>query len=110
MTTPGIMMVRAKQCDQCLFSSAKIVSDARRDEILDYCNVTGEAFECHKATIAGEKITCRGFFDGNHSLVVRLAKMFGWYRFGVERHMATDVPILPQDDSTTWRGGGNLGR
>lgn len=73
--------VMEKRCRNCLFSSAKIVSDERRDDILDSCNRTGQAFECHEATIAGQRVTCRGFFDARASLVVRLALMLGNVRF-----------------------------
>lgn len=78
---PSIMLVMPKRCKNCLFSTSKIVSDTRRDELLDHCNETGVAFLCHEGTIAGNERVCRGFFDGNHSLVVRLAKMWNLYEF-----------------------------
>lgn len=77
----GDMQVMDKRCAECLFSAAKVVSDARRDEILEYCNRTHVAFECHKATIADRRVTCRGFYDARASLAVRLARMFGWVQF-----------------------------
>ena len=75
------LTVMAKRCDQCLFSSAKVVSDARRDSILADCNRTGRAFECHKATIVRQHAVCRGFYDERASLVVRLAIMLGRVEF-----------------------------
>ncbi len=69
------MLVMPKVCDQCLLSTNKIVSDSRRDDLLETCNTDGRAFACHKATIAGETRVCRAFFDQNRSLVVRLAKI-----------------------------------
>ncbi len=75
------MQVMAKVCNQCLFSTARVVDADRKDEILETCNETGVAFECHKASILGQKAICRAFFNGNHSLVVRLAKHFGWFEF-----------------------------
>jgi hypothetical protein len=81
-----LMIVRDKVCEQCLFSTAKIVSDARRDEILAQCNRTHESFECHKATIVGEHIVCRAFFDWNCSLSVRLARLLGAWTFGREEN------------------------
>jgi len=75
-----MMQVMPRVCDQCLLSSNKIVSDARRDELLESCNQSGEAFECHKATLLGQRRVCRGFFNGNMSLAVRLAKMWGFYK------------------------------
>ena len=75
------MEVRAKVCNECLFSKAKIVGADRVQDILDLANDSGRAFECHKSTLAGTRAICRAFFDGNHSLVVRLAKMYGWYEY-----------------------------
>lgn len=74
---PTILTVAQKRCDQCLFSSAKIVDDARRDEVLESCRRTGRAFECHKATITGQHVVCRGFYDADVSLVIRLGKLLG---------------------------------
>lgn len=78
---PSVMPVMPKRCDECLFSSAKIVSDERRDEVLESCRTSGRAFECHKASIVGEYRVCRGFFDADVSLAVRLAKLLDRARF-----------------------------
>lgn len=78
---PEWLTVAAKRCDQCLFSSAKVVNEARKAEILEKCNRDGGAFECHKFTIAGERVVCRAFYDGNHSLVVRLGRILNRVRF-----------------------------
>ena len=75
------MEVMEKRCAECLFSNAKIVSDTRRDDILAHCARTGVAFQCHKATIVHRKVVCRGFFDAEASLVVRLAKALGRVAF-----------------------------
>lgn len=58
--------VSAKRCDECLFSSAKIVSDSRRDDVLATCEATDTHFVCHKFTIEGGEnadTCCRGFYD-----------------------------------------------
>jgi len=47
------LLVAHKRCNECLFSKSKIVTDARRIELLDACKRTGKYFLCHKATIAG---------------------------------------------------------
>ncbi len=77
----SVMIVMNKRCKECLLSNAKIVSDKRRDAILEHCNQTGEAFQCHEASIAGVPGICRSFFDDSMSLVVRLAKMLERYEF-----------------------------
>ena len=73
------MLVMPKVCNQCLLSANKIVDDDRRDDILESCNKSGQAFECHKSTLVGQRRVCRSFFNQNLSLVVMLAKMHGWY-------------------------------
>jgi len=78
---PSVMPVMAKRCRECLFSSAKIVGDDRREEVLQQCKESGRAFQCHKASIAGEYVVCRGFYDADASLVVVLAKLFGAVKF-----------------------------
>ena len=65
------MQVTSKVCNQCLLSSARIVSAERVEDILDTCNETHQFFECHKT----KGVCCRAFFNGNYSMSVRLAKM-----------------------------------
>ena len=53
--------VTNKRCDECLFSDAKIVDDDRRDFILKECRRKDTYFLCHKGTMTGKPIVCRGF-------------------------------------------------
>ena len=76
-----MMPVMDKACSECLFSPHKIVNDKRKEKVLKVCERSGRAFECHKATIAGEYRVCRLFFDGNYSLAVCLAKSLERYKF-----------------------------
>ena len=57
--------VMSERCDQCLFGPDKIVSNKRRAEILKDLRARDDHFICHKATIAGVKIACRGDWDQN---------------------------------------------
>lgn len=59
----AIETVQRKCCNQCLFTPNKIVSDERKTEILKSCKKHNNHFVCHKATIRGCKVTCRGFYD-----------------------------------------------
>lgn len=63
MTKHYLERVQATQCDACLFTDNKIVSDARKTEILKECKENNNHFQCHKATIKGEAATCRAFYD-----------------------------------------------
>ena len=57
--TRGLTVVR-KRCDQCLFSTARIVSAERKAEVLRSCERTGRFFVCHKSE---RNAGCRGFYD-----------------------------------------------
>jgi hypothetical protein len=82
---PGAFYVCAKRCNQCLFSSAKIVSDERRADLLAGCAAEDRHFVCHKATIAGHEqdVCCRGFFDEMDGVgqLRRIAERLGVVRF-----------------------------
>lgn len=64
--------VYEKRCDQCLFSKDRIVSAARRVEILRECVGKDTHFICHKASLNGENVCCRGFFDSQTSNLIRI--------------------------------------
>jgi hypothetical protein len=69
--------VAAKRCDQCLYSSANIVGDKRRDSILKGCRASDRYFICHKSTIAGTPAVCRGFFDEERNTSCQVAERLG---------------------------------
>jgi len=74
--TPGFT-VAANKCSDCLFSANKIVDNTRRNNILQHCLENDTYFECHKGTIAGLHICCRGFYNstyGDSVTPVQLAK------------------------------------
>jgi len=58
-----VFEVMERQCSQCLFSDKKIVSKIRMREILRECEKKGIEFQCHKGTIEGKVICCKGFWD-----------------------------------------------
>ena len=77
------MKVCNKQCDECLFSSNRIVSAERAKEIVAECLKKDEYFICHKSSMQGGKVCCRGFFD-KHKLDViptRISEIFGITEF-----------------------------
>jgi hypothetical protein len=68
-----MLKVCASQCDQCLFSKNRIVSEARMKEILKDCTRKDTYFICHKGTITGEEIICAGFYEKFSSQMIRIA-------------------------------------
>jgi hypothetical protein len=53
----------SEPCDQCLMTNSKIVSNARRREIIRETMQRDCAFICHKASIAHREIACKGHYD-----------------------------------------------
>lgn len=75
------MKVKKEKCDQCLYSDNRIVSKKRaaqimKDTIKNDCN-----FECHKGTISGDEIICRGSFDHHPGQMARIAGRLGMIKF-----------------------------
>lgn len=66
--------VAHKRCDECLFSSAKIVDEDRKNEILKECAKNNNYFLCHKSTIRNDAVVCRGFFDEQSNQACVVAK------------------------------------
>jgi hypothetical protein len=72
------LLVCDGRCDECLFGPDNIVrSKERIREIIDDCLTHDRWFECHKGTIAGVNVCCRGFYDihGADVWPLRLAQM-----------------------------------
>lgn len=59
----GGFAVMTERCDQCLFGPNKIVSNESRAHILRELTRKDNHFICHKASIAGEEVACRGDWD-----------------------------------------------
>lgn len=55
--------VMAERCNECLYGPNKIVSNARRSDIIREITAKDSHFICHKATLAGRKVACRGDWD-----------------------------------------------
>lgn len=70
-------MVAQKRCNECLYSTNKIVPDERRKELLALCKKKGKYFLCHKGTIAGSAVVCRGFYDEQSNTACQIAGRLG---------------------------------
>ena len=80
--------VSDKQCNECLFSDQKIVSDKRKTAILKDCLKRDAHFICHKATLVGQDVCCRGFYEklGYRIGLARAAMILKFVKFvDVER-------------------------
>jgi hypothetical protein len=52
-----------ERCNQCLFSENRIVSKTRMAQIVRDCRRNDTFFQCHKHTIAGNDVMCRGYYE-----------------------------------------------
>ena len=70
--------VCVRQCDQCLFTVNRVVSPRRASQVIKDCLKNDNWFECHKFTILGLKVVCRGFWNRHRRDVypLRIAQMF----------------------------------
>lgn len=73
--------VASRACGQCLFGPNKIVSDERKDEVLEECENEDTYFVCHKSTIRdpNEGMCCRGFYEAHPGTgqMLRIAERLG---------------------------------
>ena len=70
-------------CKECLLGDSPIVSNDRRKEILKGCAEKQTHFICHKASMEGEDICCKTFYDrmGQYSQMARMAQRLGMLKF-----------------------------
>ena len=77
------MKVYKECCQNCLLSPNAIVSAKRRKEIIKSCTEEQTHFICHKASMKGEDVCCKTFYDklGHISQMVRIAERLNVVEF-----------------------------
>lgn len=68
--------VYKQACKECLFSKNRIVSPKKASLLLREIRIKDTHFVCHKATMRGEEICCRKFYDTQDTTPLQLAKRF----------------------------------
>jgi hypothetical protein len=83
------LLVLEKRCNECLFSKNKIVSDKRRDDLLEGCKRRGSHFVCHKASNVKLEAVCRGFYDSpeHPTRLIHVARVLRAVRFVKEEDL-----------------------
>ena len=72
------LLLAARRCDQCLTTRNRIVSGARAAEIVRGCRRDDVHFQCHKGSLAGVNLHCRGVHEiTGGDLAYRFAKTCG---------------------------------
>lgn len=73
----GVLLLASGPCSECLTSRNRIVSGKRAAEILRGCRRDRTHFVCHKGSIAGLVVHCRGVHDRYGSRAHDFASAFG---------------------------------
>lgn len=75
--------VYSECCKNCLLSKDRIVSPKRAKEIINEVKRKQSYFVCHKASMNGEEIVCKTFYDqlGFYSQLIRIAERLGVLKF-----------------------------
>lgn len=75
--------VYSECCKNCLLSKDRIVSANRAKQIISEVKQSQSYFVCHKASIKGEEIVCKTFYDkmGFYSQLIRIAERLGVLKF-----------------------------
>lgn len=69
--------VTKERCSECLYSKDKIVSNARRKQLLSDIKKADSHFVCHKE----DDVCCRGFYDSGTSNMIRISQRLGMVEF-----------------------------
>jgi hypothetical protein len=77
-----------KKCAQCLFTENRIVSKSRMAAIIKDCKKNDSHFICHKATIEGKDVCCRGFFETQSTNLIRIAQRLNAIEFVATKEQA----------------------
>lgn len=77
MTRRPELLLASRPCNQCLTSPSRIVSGERAADIVRDCRATGKHFICHKGSIAGLNVHCRGVHNCVGSQAFQLAQRLG---------------------------------
>lgn len=97
-----MLNVLSKRCNQCLYGPDKIVSDARRKQLLSDIDRDDSHFICHKASIAGVEAACHGDWEQRGcGQLGRIAEHYNCVRFVDEADLGTLPPSRGQYDHET---------
>ena len=70
----GMVHIRGRRCETCIFGPNSPVSVERRDEMVEICG-DESVIPCHKHLYVGEKINpvCHGFWSLGNTIPLRVA-------------------------------------
>ena len=71
------LLLASHPCSECLTSKNRIVPDKRADELIRKCRTGGVHFVCHKGSLAGLNLHCRGVHATAPAASYQLAERWG---------------------------------
>jgi hypothetical protein len=77
MAKPPVLHLASRCCSECLMGPKRVVSGERAAEIVAEVRARDVHFQCHKGSIAGMNLHCRGVHDRWPSRSARFAQQFG---------------------------------
>lgn len=93
-----VFPVCVRECDACLFTPGRIVSPRRMKDVLDTTVQRDTHFVCHKASMKGYNVACRGWYDRFTSNVSRMAGRLGLVMFVLTESLPDRGFMLTVDD------------
>ena len=78
-----MLKVYKECCGNCLLSKDRIVSPKRAKDLLQETKEKQSYFVCHKASMNGDEIVCKSFYDklGYQSQMIRIAERINAVQF-----------------------------
>lgn len=71
------LLLASRKCGECLASPRRIVSAARAAQLIRECRREDRHFQCHKGSLAGVNLHCRGVHEIAPSRAFRFAQAMG---------------------------------
>jgi uncharacterized protein YerC len=89
-----MLKVYKECCGNCLLSKDRIVSPKRAKDLLKEIAERQSYFVCHKASVNGEEIVCKTFFDklGHQSQMIRIAERLNVVQFIEQNNTEKLIP------------------
>lgn len=75
------MRIAKERCKNCLLGPDALVSPAQVKAHLQKCARDDSHFICHRASMKGEDICCRGFYDTRTTNLIRVMGRLGAIEF-----------------------------
>ena len=88
-----VLLLASRCCDQCLTTRNRIVPGERAAEIIRGCRRDDVHFTCHKGSIAGLNLHCRGVHDRLPSRAYRFAVAMGIPVVEVDPERPDEIPM-----------------